>query len=104
MRYPELLLSLLRQMASDDFGRINFVMHMGMDTDEQRKAHHLELLRDAGLVEWLDRKLPRIRNDGYDFIEAVDKNPRVKETFLEKLKEGVPLLQAVLSALNLLSG
>lgn len=79
------------------------VKTMGMDEEDQQRCHHMELLADAGLAEWDGSKLPRITNSGYDFIEAADKNSRVMETFKEKLRDGVPLLQAVSAALSLMT-
>ncbi len=103
MRDPELILSMLSQMAANNDGRLKFIRHMGMSDQEQIKAHHLELLADAGLIEWWENQLPRITNQGYDFIEAVNKNPDSKKVFLDRLNAGIPLLQAVLAALNLLA-
>ena len=96
------MLSLLRQMAAENDGRLKFVRTMGMSEKQQREAHHLELLADANLVEWWDDKFPRITNSGYDFIIAVDINPKSMEVFLEKIKRGIPLAQTVVAALKIL--
>ena len=103
MRDPKQSLSLLRRMAAETDGRLKFTRTMGMDEKKQREAHHLELLADAGLVEWWGDKFPRITNNGYDFIEAVDKNPESMEVFLEKIGRGIPLAQAIIAALKILS-
>lgn len=103
MRDPELLLTLLRQMAEDQYGRFNHVRTLGMSEAEQRVDHHLELLRDAGHVEWIEGKFPRITNAGYDLIEAVDKNPKIMDAFMDTMKRGVPYIQAAAAALKLLS-
>ena len=103
MRDPEIILDLLREMANAVDGRLNFVMTAGMDDEGLTVMHHLELLRDAGHVEWEQRRLPRITNDGYDFIEAVDKNETIKQRFLKLFNEGRPYLSAVKAALELFS-
>lgn len=103
MRKDELLLELLREMAGSADGRMMLGRTIGMDEGEQERCHHMELLDDAGLADWNGEQLPRITNAGYDFIEAADKNLKVMDTFKEKLKEGVPLLQAVSSALSLMT-
>lgn len=104
MRDPDLLLSLLREMAATEYGRISVVQGIGMSNKQQRRVHHVELLADAGLVEWLPPKLPRITNDGYDFIEVVDKNKSSMDKFLELIEKGWPLAQAVLGAIQAVSG
>ena len=103
MRNDELLLELLREMAKAPDGRMMLVRMLGMDEEDQARSHHMELLDDAGLAVWDGDKLPRITSPGYDFIEAADKNSKVMDTFKEKLKEGVPLLQAVTAALSLMT-
>ena len=105
MRDPETLLSLLREMAADDFGRSNLVVTFGMDEDQRRMVHHMELLADAGHVEWDSggREFPRITNDGYDFIEAVDKNAESMAIFIDKFEKGIPYVKAAIAAVSLLS-
>ena len=103
MRDPETIFDLLREMAKAVDGRLDFVMSAGMGDEGLRIMHHLELLRDAGHVEWEERRLPRITNEGYDFIEAVDKNEPTKDRFLKLFNEGRPYLSAVKAALELFS-
>ena len=100
MRDPEKLLELLREMAASSDGRIMVVRTM--DPGSSELCHQMELLADAGLIEWNEPKLPRITNTGYDFIEGVDKNPKCMTRFLEKLQTGIPLIQAAKAALELL--
>ena len=104
MRDPELLLELLRAMAADEFGRMNLPTHLGMSKEEQNRVHHMEQLADAGHADWYlgSNGLPRITSAGYDFIAAVDKNPKIMDTFLEQLKKGIPYLQAAAAAMSLL--
>ena len=104
MRSDDLLLTLLREMASSPDGRMILFKAAGMDEERQRRYHHMELLADAGLAEWDEpKKNPRITNAGYDFIEAVDKNSQAMETFKKMLRDGVPLVQAVSAALSLMT-
>ena len=104
MRDPEVMLSLLREMAGDDNGRIVVAAHFGMSVDEQRRRHHAELLIDAGHAQWKDPKgVARITNAGYDFIDAAEKQERVRTKFLELFKAGIPYLMAVKAALDVLN-
>ena len=106
MRDPEVMLSLLREMAGNDGGWIvaPAQAHMGISSeDAQRRYHHAELLVDAGHAQWNDQKVvARITNAGYDFIDAVEKQERVRTKFLERFKAGIPYLMAVKAALEVL--
>ena len=84
-------------MANKPDGRItNMLVYIGMSPAELKRKHHVELLADAGLVEWFDTNtFPRITNAGYDFIEAINKKKGARERFLEVLETGAPLLNAV---------
>lgn len=96
MRSPDLLISLLKEMVEQSDGRLSILVHLNMSKEERQRKHHVELLSDAGLVEWLNvNEHPRITNMGYDFIEAIDKKEGAKEKFLQALDTGAPLLNAV---------
>ena len=102
MRDPELLITLLREMADRPDGRIVMAVTLGMSEEEQRRKLHIELLADAGLVEWYDtKKFPRITSAGFDFIEAINKRKGARERFLEVLDTGAPLLSAVSAVASL---
>ena len=103
MRDPELLVSLLRTMAEQPDGRLNdMIVHLSMSESELKRKLHIELLTDAGLVEWYDiKKFPRITNAGFDFIEAIDKKKGAWEKFIEVLDTGAPLLNAVSAVADL---
>lgn len=102
MRDPELLVSLLRAMAEQPDGRMRVAVHLSMSESERKRKLHLELLTDAGLVEWHDIKtFPRITNAGFDFIEAIDKRKGAWEKFIEVLDTGAPLLNAVSAVADL---
>ena len=96
MRDPELLISILKEMAEQSDGRIHMAVTLGMSEEERRRKLHIELLADAGLVEWYEiNKFPRITNAGFDFIQAVSKKKGARQRFLEVLDTGAPLLNAV---------
>ena len=102
MRDPELLVSLLREMAEQPDGRIRAIVHLSMSESERKRKFHIELLTDVGLVEWYDiNKFPRITNAGFDFIEAIDKKKGAWEKFIEVLDTGAPLLNAVSAVADL---
>lgn len=103
MRDPELLVALLREMAQETDGRIKTInVHLGMSDNEKKRQLHVELLADAGLVEWFEvRKYPRITNAGFDLIEAIDKKKGAWERFKEILETGAPLMIAVNSVADL---
>lgn len=88
MRYPELLVELLREMSKADDGRI-----LAHDS-ERKRWHHLELLIDAGQVEKISNAIFRITNDGYDFLNAIDKGGDTWDKFLEYLEKGMSYLTA----------
>ena len=100
MRDPDLLLMLLRDMAADSYGRMLVTKPYGMDEEQQKIVHHIELLRDAGHVEQVSDSMVRITNDGYDFISAVDKNNKAMTVFVEACKRGVPYVKAAAVAIG----
>ena len=95
MREPDLILELLRETAQTPDGRLPFTPTMGMDEKEVQIMHHLEILSDSGHVDWSSRRqFPRITNAGYDFIEAVDKNPPGMKAFMDNISRGIPYIEA----------
>lgn len=104
MRDPDLMLSLLREMADDDSGWIAIPATMGMRAHELRRRHQLELLIDAGHAQWTSPQMSvaRITNAGYDFINAVEMQETVRAKFLELFKAGIPYLNAASTAMGLL--
>ena len=69
MRDPDLLVTLLREMSAVEDGCIT-----AHDSD-RKKWHHLKLLIEAGQVEKISNAIFRITNDGYDYLDEIDKNP-----------------------------
>ena len=110
MRDPELLLSLLKEMAEHDMGRLTAVMlGNGHEGEAHRRHHHVELLVDAGHAEWQgdQRSVARITNAGYDFLNAVTNPKRGKEAwskFVDRFNSGVSYVRATQSAVDFASG
>ena len=103
MRDPELLIDLLKEMSDDDLGRMIVPLTMGADKNEFNRHHHAELLVDAGHADWtsMDQQVVRITNAGYDFLAAVDKQPKAKKRFLDLFNTGASYVQAALKAIEL---
>ena len=104
MRDPDLLLSLLREMAEKPDGRLTSLrIYLGMGEEERRRKHHVEILADAGHVYWpCSKEHPRITSAGYDFLAAADNHPSCMSKFLDLVKNGIPYLTAVEVAMKLL--
>ncbi len=51
MRDPNLMISLLHEMAEEASGQIMSLQTIGMSNEEQIRRHHLDLLVDAGHAE-----------------------------------------------------
>ena len=105
MRDPELLLSLLHEMADKPSGTIIVSAHLGMSREQQRRVHHVEFLVDAGHAAWTteQQSISRITNAGYDFISAVEGNPSFKEQFLDWFNRGLQYAEAALRVVALVS-
>lgn len=95
MRDIDLMLRLLREMSSEPMGRTNALQTMGMSDDDQSRFHNIEILIDAGHVERVSESRVRITNDGYDFLNAIDKNISLRAKLDELLQKGKPFVDAV---------
>ncbi|MDD9982593.1 MAG: hypothetical protein OXU81_14755 [Gammaproteobacteria bacterium] len=105
MRDMALLLGLLREMANSPNGRIVAVATMGMSEEELKRHHHIELLVDAGHVEWnAQRSMPRITNAGYDFLNVIESDSGAHKKLVELLDKGVTYLNAVGRVIQLFGG
>jgi len=101
MRNAELMISLLKEMSETIDGSMFTAMTLDADDEEIMKLHHADLLVDAGHAK---RKGPdgiRITNEGYDFLNAIEKQEKVKKRFFELFDKGVPYVNAVFSAVDL---
>ncbi len=93
MRDPDLLVELLRKMNDADDGSLVEPQVWGAD---QNRRHHLDLLDDAGQARWNDNKsIIRITNDGYDFLNAIEKSPGARKKFLELFEKGIRYVTVV---------
>jgi len=90
MRDTELLIDLLRRMASDEAGRIMIRKVYGRS---QKERHHAELLTDAGHADWVSEQTLRITTHGYDFLNAIDNQPKALDGFIESFEKGVTYAQ-----------
>ena len=99
------MMSLLRDMASDSYGRMTMPASFGMSAEEQKRRHHLELLIDAGRAEWTgaQESIARITNAGYDFINAVDQGEEFISRFLNLVSKGIKVGQAMDTIVELVS-
>ena len=99
MRDPEILISLLRELANTRTGYKPIPATLDADPTER---HHAHLLVDAGHATWndLEEQILRITNDGYDFLNAIDSQPDAKSHFLEMLNSGLPYVNAALETVK----
>ena len=97
------MLSLLREMADDENGRIVVPQHFGMSKEEQSRRHHVELLIDAEHAEWTSEQesIARLTNTGYDLVNAIYARDNDKRKFLELLSRGVAYIDAANTAVTL---
>ena len=100
MRDPELLIQMLKEMSEDVPGRIHAPIYAGGTGDDYKRRHHVELLVDAGHAEWVSKHMARITMDGYDFLNACDKQPEVRTKFLSLCKRGLPYVKATIEAIK----
>ena len=75
---------------------------MVLTIDEDERVHHMLLLVDAGHASWKGNLHPRITNAGYDFIAAYDRNPQVRQQFLELLEKAMPYAEAAKKVLEMI--
>ena len=104
MRDPDLMLSLLREMSEHSSGWVIMPATLGMSELEMHRRHQLELLIDSGHAVWTgpNRDIARITSAGYDFLAATENFEPVRERFLERINAGIPYLDAVRVAMDLL--
>ena len=75
---------------------------MGAGDEQQERHHHAELLVDAGHAEWLSprKEIVRITNQGYDFLNAVEKQAKTKTHFLVDFNKGLDYAEAAHRAIE----
>lgn len=76
-------------------------LRLALSWSRRPRHHHVELLVDAGHAQWLDefQRGARITNAGYDFLNAVDNQPKAKQRFLDAYRASIPYAEAVLKAM-----
>lgn len=101
MRDPEYLIQLLKEMSKDINGVI--LVSFAVDSDEtaSKRRHHAKLLVDAGHAVWESQGIARITSQGYDFLNAIEKQPDAKNKFLDYFNKGIPYANAVAKVLGL---
>ncbi len=104
MRDPELLISLLREMSDQINGHIYLPYTMGAEDEEYRRHHHGDLLVDAGHAMWQrDKQGIRITTQGYDFLNAIEKQDDARSGFLQWMQKGMDYANAAIKAVELAS-
>ena len=104
MRDPALLVRLLRSAAEDPAGELS-VFDVPREDSELYK-HHVDLLIDAEHLQWKSAPnvpswVARMTDQGYDFLNAVDKDDTSRSKFIEIFQAGKPYIEAVLEVLKL---
>ena len=101
MKDPELMISMLKEMAGDSYGHLMITKTQGMSEDKQHRIHQAELLADAGLADWRSNSMLRITNSGYELIAAIDQANTIKQQFLNWIALGWSLAKAAAAAIEL---
>ena len=97
MRDPELMITLLRKIADTPNGRVIVRnLRFEIELDFGVVLHQLELLIDAGHATRASPYEARITNDGYDFLNAIDADPKYWEKFLEYFNSGMQYAEAAM--------
>ena len=89
-------------MDSNTDGRIHCSRAYASDNSELSRHHHVELLVDASHAEWANNTndIARITTQGYDFLNAIEKQPDVKGKFLDLFNKGIPYASAAVKVLS----
>lgn len=106
MRDPELLLRQLKAMRKSPWGEILPSGAGAVPSNEYPSRvvkHHIDLLIEVKHAKTLDSGSVAITNAGYDFLEALERDPSLWEQFLSNLEKGKPLVTATSNIINLAS-
>ncbi len=105
MRDPDLMIKLLEEMSERPDGSILVVRLLDMRESELKRAHHVELLCDAGLAQQKSKSSFRITNTGYDFLGAINRNRTINfSKFRKLLQEGIELAESVRRIIDFVNG
>ena len=104
MRDPELLLTLLREMANEPDGRMFPYVRTGKHRSSQEEGslvrYHLELLIDPNHAQRVSRAEVRITNDGYDLLNAIGQDNKNRIDFLNYFNAGATYVEAAMKVVN----
>ena len=102
MRDTELLIELLRRMAENAHGTTILIKSLGMRGGDVSEYHHGELLADVGHAEWTSGKkqVLRITSTGYDFLNAIDREPEAKIRFKQLMEKGLSYADVALRVIE----
>ena len=95
MRDPDLLVSLLHQMAMNPAGELaSSEATCGEQHDEEMRAEHLALL-ERGLTESLSRGTIRITHDGFHALAVLQEHPPCRDVFSKIIGRRKPVGKAM---------
>ena len=105
MRDPEMMIALLKEMSKKGDGAVLFpaTITYSPSHEDAERLHHARLLVDVGHAQWESKSTARITAAGYDFLNAVDKQPSAREGFLSTFNAGATYAQAVAKALEIVA-
>lgn len=105
MLNTDLLLSLLKEMSEGHLGkgRTEALETFGMSEEKQDRLHHANLLVDSGLAQRISDGIIEITLPGYNFLNAVEKQPTLRDRFKELINKGIPLVEAISKIVELAS-
>ncbi len=102
MRDPEYLIQILQEASNRPDGWILCPRAVDANETKLNRYHHVEQLADAGHAEWSNPDgVARITSQGYDFLNAIEKQPDAKSKFLDLFNKGIPYANAVAKVLSL---
>ena len=101
MRDPEYLIQLLKDMSKDKNGWILVSQALDASNETLKLRHHVNLLIDVGLSTWESKGVARITMQGYNFLSAIENQPLVKQKYLNLVKEGISIGDAIIKALDI---
>lgn len=102
MRDPEYLIQLLKEMSDRVDGRILCPKTLDSEESALNRYHHVEQLVDADHAEWVNKLgVARIKSQGYEFLNAIESQPKAKKEFLDLINKGVSYADAAVRAISL---
>ena len=93
------MIAVLREGVEASDGRILAPIYEG-DADAHKKHHHVELLEDCGLAEWLNDGVARVTYAGYGFLEGLNTKASAWDKLNYYIEKGIPITTAVAKLLE----